>query len=95
MLSFLLLYCVNANSLAVTTHSLEFNLAVNFSKQGVIRSDTDVLAGMDVSTSLANENVAGKNKLTVSTLYAKTLGLGITAVLGRADSLFMSEELKI
>lgn len=92
---FLLLNSVNANSLAITANSLELDLAVNLSKQGVIRSDSDVLAGMDVSSSLANENVSGEYKLAVSSLYAKTLGLGITTVLGRTDSLFMSEELKI
>ena len=44
--------------------------------------------------SLANENVAGEHELTVSALYAQTLGLGITTVLGRTAALLMSEELK-
>ena len=35
-----------------------------------------------------------KNELTVSTLGAKALGLGITAVLGGAHTFFMGKELQ-
>ena len=40
------------------------------------------------------EDVAGLDELTVGTLGAKALGLGITAVLGGAAALLVGEELK-
>ena len=36
----------------------------------------------------------GQNELTVSTLGAQALGLGITAILGGAHTFFMGEELQ-
>ena len=51
-------------------------------------------AGMDVGAALANQNVAGQNELTISALGAKTLGLGITAVLGGTNALLVGEELQ-
>ena len=48
---------------------------------------------MDVSASLANQDVAGQNELTVSALHAQTLGLGVTTVLGRTAALLVREEL--
>ena len=87
----LLLDGVNADLLAVTAHALETNLAVDESKQRVVRASAYVLARMNVGTALLNEDVASQNILTVSTLYAKSLGLGITAVLCRTCTLFMCE----
>ena len=46
---------------------------------------------MNLSAALLDENVACQNELTVSTLHAKALGLGIAAVLSRADTFFMSQ----
>ena len=48
---------------------------------------------MDVSASLANQDVAGQNELTVSALHAQALSLGITTVLGRTAALVVSEKL--
>ena len=93
MLRFLLLDFVNGAHLAILAHALELDLAVNQRKQGVVAADPDVVTGMDVGASLANQNVAGQNELTVSPLDAKSLGLGITAVLGGAAALLGSEEL--
>ena len=85
---------VHASLLAILAELLKTKHAVYLGKQGVVFADTDVDAGMDVGTTLANENVAGENELTVSALGAKALGLGVTAVLGGAHTFFMSEELK-
>ena len=62
-------------------------------KQGVVAADAHVGAGMDLGAALADQNVAGQDELTVAALHAQTLGLGVTAVLGGADALLMSEEL--
>ena len=73
--------------------TLKLDGAVNLGEQGVVLTDAHIDTGMDVGASLANQNVAGQNELTVGTLHAQTLGLGITAVLGGTAALVVSEEL--
>ena len=46
-----------------------------------------------MSASLANQNVAGQNELTVSALNAQALCLGVTAVLGGTAALMVREVL--
>ena len=89
-----LLLSVHRALLAILAHALELDLTVNQSKQGVVAADADIVAGMDVSASLANQDVASQNELTVSALHAQTLGLGVTAVLGGAAALLMGKELE-
>ena len=89
-----LLLSVHRALLAILAHALELDSAVNQSKQGVIAADANVGTGMNVRASLANQDVAGQNELTVSALHAQTLGLGVTAVLGGAAALFMGKELE-
>ena len=50
---------------------------------------------MDVGTTLTDQDVAGQHELTVGTLNAQALGLGVTAVLGGADALLVSEQLDV
>ena len=80
---------IDRDLLAVLAEMLETNGAVYESEEGIILALADVGARMDLGSALTNENVAGENELTVSTLRAETLGLGIAAVLGGAHSLFM------
>ena len=49
--------------------------------------------GVNGSSSLSYDDIAGKNSLSVCLLYAKALRLTVTSVLGRTDTLFMSKEL--
>ena len=88
-----LLLSVNGALTAILALALELDGTVNQSEQGVILADTNVDTGMDVGASLANQDVAGQNELTVSTLHAQALGLGVTAVLGGTAALVVSEEL--
>ena len=88
-----LLLSVNGALTAILALALELDGTVNQSEQGVILADTNVGAGMDVGASLANQDVASQDELTVSTLAAQSLGLGITAVLGGTAALVVSEEL--
>ena len=85
---------INANALFVLAYALKLDGTVDKSEECVVGADADVVAGMDMSSSLANKNVAGQNKLTVSTLYTKTLGLGVTAVLCRTNTFFMCKKLQ-
>lgn len=82
---------VNAYLLSVATNTLKLYLAVNECEQGIIGASAHIVSGMNVSTALSYENVTRKNKLSVSALNAKSLGLGVTSVLCRTHSLFMSE----
>ena len=88
-----LLLSVNGALTAILALALELDGTVNQSEQGVVAADADIDTGMDVSASLANQNVTSQNELTVSTLHAQTLSLGITAVLGGTAALVVSEEL--
>ena len=78
----LLFNFVNAYLFAVSAKAFESYSAVNLRVESVIRADADIGAGMDVSASLPYKDVACKNKLTVRSLDAETLGLGIAAVTG-------------
>ena len=88
-----LLLSVNGALTAILALALELDGTVNQSKQGVILADTNVDTGMHVGASLANQDVASQNELTVCTLHAQALSLGITTVLGRTAALVVSEEL--
>ena len=79
---------------AILTLALELDMTVDQSEQGVVSADADIDAGMDMRASLANQDVAGQNELTVSALHAQSLRLGITTVLSRTAALLMCEELK-
>ena len=85
---------VNAYALSVLSCVLKFNGSVDQSKECVIRSDADILAGVDVSASLSYDDVACKDLCTVSLLDAKTLRFRVSAVLSRTDTFFMSKELQ-
>ena len=84
---------VNAYLLAILANTLELNSSVDNSKNCVIRTDSNACAGMNVCTSLTNDDVAGSYKLSVSSLNAKSLGLGITSVLSGTHTFFMSKKL--
>lgn len=91
----LLFDSIDADLFAVAAHALEFNLAVDQGEQRIIRSTADIIAGMDVRTTLLDEDVARKDELPVRALDAETLGLGIAAVTGGTHSLFMCEQLQV
>ena len=86
-----LVSCVNANLLLISAEALELYSSINQSEQSVIRTLAYVVASVDMCASLSNENATCGYYLQVSALNAKSLGLGITAVLGRTHTFFMSE----
>lgn len=85
---------VNAYTSSAVCDVLELNLTVNESEQGVILTAAYIYAGMNVSASLADDDVAGDYMLTVSSLNAKSLGLAVTTVLSRTNTFFMSKKLQ-
>lgn len=70
----------------------EFHGALAQCEQGVVFATTDVLAGMEVGATLANNDVAGDDVLTTEALHAKSLGMRVAAVTGGAKTFFMSHE---
>ena len=72
---------------------LKLHGTVNQSKKSIVRTDTNVIAGMDLSAALSDKDVAGNYCLTVSLLNAETLGLGVTTVSSRTNALLVGEEL--
>ena len=84
---------VDADLLLVLADALELDLAADHGEKGIVGASADVHAGMDLGASLADEDVAREDVLAVAALRAEALGVGISAVLGGAHSLFMSEKL--
>ena len=83
------------SSLAELAETLKAQDAVDLGVQGIIPADPDVKTGMDMRAALSVKDIAGLDELSVRPLCSEALGIGITAVLGGAHSLFMREELKI
>lgn len=85
---------VDRDLLAILAQALETDNTVSLGKEGIVGADAHVLAGVNVRAALTHQDVAGLDELTVGTLGAKALGLGITAVLGGAAALLVGEELQ-
>ena len=90
--SLLLHVLVNRDLLAVTAESLEPDGAVGQSEQRIVAASAHIGTRMDLRAALLDDDVARQNELTVSTLHAKALRLGIAAVFRRADTFFMSHK---
>ena len=86
---------IDRNLGAVLSPSFESDNAVYLCKQSVISADAHVGSRMNMSAALSVKDVAGKNKLTVRSLCAEALGLGITAVLRGTDAFLVRVQLKV
>ena len=84
----------DGNLLAILTQTLKLDAAVHLGEQGVIAADAHVDAGMDMGAALADQNVSGQHKLTVSPLHAQPLRLRVAAIPGGTHALLMREELE-
>lgn len=82
---------VYRNLLFVPAFSLETHHTVYQCEQRVVSAAAHIDSGMDLGTALPVQNISGQHELSVRSLGAKPLGLGISAILGGAYSLFMSE----
>ena len=66
-------FCVNANLLFIFAFALKFNYAVDESVESIVFADTYVVADVELSASLSNQDVACQNELTVRSLWSKSL----------------------
>lgn len=60
----------------------------HFGKQRIVRADPDILTGLETSTTLADQNTAGRYGLPCSSLHAQSLALAIPAIPGASHSFF-------
>ena len=81
-----------AIALVATGALREFHGALAQCEQGIVFATADGLAGMEVGTTLANDDVAGDDVLATEALHAKSLGMRVAAVTGGAKTFFMSHE---
>ena len=80
--------------LFILAFMLKANYAVSQSKKSIVTADSHIKTRMTLSASLANENIACRNYLTVSAFNAETFGFAVATVFGRTYALFVSEELQ-
>ena len=86
-LKYLRMFSVSLNY--VNFSALETDGAVGGGKQGVIPAHSDVVAGEEFCSALANNNRAILRSLAAVKLYAAELWVAVSAVPGRALSFFM------
>ena len=91
----LLFYRINGSLLPVSSLSFESQYTVNRCEQRIIAAASNVHAGMNLRSALSVKDVSSFYKLSVGSLRAKSLGLGISAVLRGTNTLFMSKKLKV
>ncbi len=82
----------SAAALGATGALRELHGALAQSEQGVVFAAANVLAGMEVGATLANNDVAGDNVLATIALHAKSLRMRIATITGGAKTFFMSHE---
>src|SRR5215510_2508886 len=68
---------------------LELHDAVDEGVDGVVRAQTDVVAGMPLGSALADDDVAGDHALATVLLHAAVLRIRVAAVARGADALLM------
>ena len=71
----------------------ERHVAVYQCKQGVVHADTDVIARVELGSTLAHDDGASSDQLTAKGLHTEHLGLGIAPVSRRAAAFFLCHDL--
>jgi len=81
-------FAVNADLLSLFVVSLELNSSVDLSKQSVVSALANVVARMELGSSLSHENASCTYEFTGTYLESKSFRLGVSAVLGTSYSFF-------
>ena len=81
----------DVDNLTVALHT-EFNGACTQGEEGVILATTNAVARMEVSATLANDNLACVHKLTAVALNAQSLSVRVAAVTGGTKALLMCHQ---
>jgi len=86
---------INADLLFVFALTFKFDKAINGGKDGIIASQADVVAGVDLGSSLPDYDVAGSNHLTVKLFDSQAFGFAIPTVAGASNPFLVGKQLKI
>ena len=78
----------------ITAFAFKFYTAFNFSVDGVVLTHTYVVAGMEFSTALTNDDAAGGYQLAVMSFGTQTLCVRVTTVVGATSTFFMCMKLQ-
>jgi hypothetical protein len=81
---------VYGDSFATTAYSLKPDDTCHFRKQRVVFAYADVVAGLNRSPALPNNDGTGRDSLSAIGLGASPLTLRIAAILGGTDTFFVS-----
>lgn len=91
-----LLCCrIDGNLFPISSFSLKSYNTIHQGKQCIVSTTSYIHAWMDLGSPLSVKNISGFYELSVSSFRSQSLGLGISAVLCRTYTLFMSEKLKV
>jgi hypothetical protein len=74
---------------AASAGGAEFDDTLSQCKQGVILAATDVLTGVEVCSTLANNDLACIDFLATKALHAQALGITVATVTGAGRTFFM------
>jgi len=72
--------------------ALEFHFAVNYCKKRIVSTNHNVVARVNLGSSLTNQNVAGTHYLTIISFDAQSFGFTVASISGTANSFFMSHD---
>jgi hypothetical protein len=82
-------FWINTYPLFRLSHSLKLHRTVNQGEERIIVPSTDVQAGMDLCTMLADENRSGTNNFTAVPFHAQPLPLAITPITRTSNTFLM------
>ncbi len=84
-------YRIYANLSLISAETFESNSAFCDCKEGIVFANLNIQTRMEMSASLANENVARFSNLTCVHFGSQALRVGVAAVLCAGNTFFMSE----
>lgn len=82
---------INARLFLIFAQSFITNDTVNEGEKRIVLTDAYVRTGINLRTSLADEDVACENELTIRSLATKAFRLAVSTVVGRPSTFLMSE----
>jgi hypothetical protein len=69
---------------------MEIDISFGFSVDGIVPAHTNIVAGVELGSTLTDDDITGENVLAAITLYAPHLGLAISTIAARTAALLMS-----
>ena len=85
-------YRLDADEAADAAFVFEGDDAGDLREQGVITTDADIDAGLELRSALTNQDRTARDQLATEALHAKSLRMTVASVSGAAYAFFMSHE---